>query len=268
MEKETKKGVSAMNVFVQLWKSLYSPKDIARFRFQGIGKTIGYLFLLTLLSTLPTFYYVSSSLTEGIRTTSALLNNELPPFSIENGELHSEAATPIHIDQGGFTIVFDSTGKVTSENVEQFPNAIALLKHEAVLVAGHQAQHYSYATFPDVTITDEDVRAFIAGLQSLLPVLIPLFVFVLYVLACAGKFISVCIFAFFGLILAGVLDKALRYRHTWVMSAYAITLSTVFFTVMETVQAVVPYGALIHWFVSLVVLFLAVKEVPSAKREI
>ncbi|MFC0296975.1 DUF1189 domain-containing protein [Geobacillus jurassicus] len=256
-----------MNVFVQLWKSLYSPKDIARFRFQGIGKTIGYLFLLTFLSILPTFYYASASLAEGVRTTSALLYNDLPSFAIENGELRSAAAKPIHIDQGGFTIIFDSTGEVAREEVERFPNAIALLKNEAVVVANYQAQHYSYATFPNMKITDQDVRTFIADLQSLLPVLIPLFGLVLYVLACAGKFISVCIFAFFGLILAGVLDKKLRYRHTWVMSAYAITLSTVFFTVMETVQAVVPYGALIHWFVSLVVLFLAVKEVPSAKRE-
>lgn len=256
-----------MNVFIQLWKSLYSPKDIARFRFQGIGKTIGYLFLLTFLSILPTFFYASASFVEGVRTTSALLHNNLPPFSIEHGELRSAAAKPIHIDQGGFTIIFDSTGEVTREEVERFPNAIALLKNEAVLVAGHQAQHYSYAAFPDAAITDEDVRAFIASLQSLLPVLIPLFGLVLYVLACAGKFINVCVLAFLGLIFAGVLDKKLRYRHTWIMSAYAITLSTVFFTLMEAVQTVVPYGMVIHWFVSLTVLFLAVKEVPPAKHE-
>ncbi|MED4877826.1 DUF1189 domain-containing protein [Anoxybacillus geothermalis] len=255
-----------MNIFIQIWKSLYSPKDISRFRFQGIGKTIGYVFLLTLLSLLPTFYYFSTSLMEGVRTTGALLNNELPPFSIEKGELHSEAATPIHVDQGGFTIIFDSTGTVTEEEVERFPTAVALLKHEAVLVANHQAQRYSYATFPDIKITDQDVRAFVTDLESLLPVLIPLFGLVLYVLACAGKFLSVCVLAFFGLVFAGVLDKKLRYRHTWVMSAYAITLSTVFFTLMESMQTVVPYGVLIHWFVSLAVLFLAVKEVPSSAQ--
>ncbi|ARP43492.1 hypothetical protein GTHT12_01968 [Geobacillus thermodenitrificans] len=257
--------MAMMNVFVQLWKSLYSPKDIARFRFQGIGKTIGYLFLLTLLSVLPTFYYASTSLAESIRTTSALLRNDLPPFSIENGELQSAATEPIHIDQGGFTIIFDSTGEVTREEVERFPNAIALLKHEAVLVASHQAQHYSYATFPDVTITDEDVHTFITSLQSLLPVLIPLFGLVLYVLACLGKFIGVCVFALFGLLFAGMLDKKLRYRHTWIMAAYAITLSTIFFTLMETVQTIVPYSTFIHWFVSLAVLFLAIKEVPAAR---
>ncbi|WP_096224848.1 DUF1189 domain-containing protein [Geobacillus sp. FJAT-46040] len=255
-----------MNVFTQIWKSLYSPKDIARFRFQGIGKTIGYVFLLTFLSILPTLSYASVSLVEGVRTTGALLRDDLPPFSIENGELRSAAAEPIHIDQGGFTIIFDSTGEVTREEVERFPNAIALLKNEAVLVASHQAQHYSYAAFPDVVITDEDVRAFITSLQSLLPVLIPLFGLVLYVLACAGKFISVCLLAFFGLIFAGMLDKKLRYRHTWIMSAYGITLSTVFFALMEAVQTIVPYGMFIHWFVSLAVLFLAVKEVPASAQ--
>ncbi|KYD29978.1 hypothetical protein EP10_001329 [Geobacillus icigianus] len=256
-----------MNVFAQLWKSLYSPKDIARFRFQGIGKTIGYLFLLTFFSVLPTLFYGVLSLTEGVRTASALLHQSLPSFTIENGELSSPAAQPIQLDQDGFVIIFDSTGSVIPDEVERFPNAVALLRHEAVLVVGHQAQHYSYAAFPDVRITDQDVRAFISDLQSLLPVLVPLLALIVYVLACAGKFISVCLLALFGLLFSGMLAKTLRYRHTWVMSAYAITLSTVFFTIMESLQTAVPYGALIHWLVSFIVLFLAVKEVPSTKRE-
>jgi Protein of unknown function (DUF1189) len=256
-----------MNMFVQLWKSLYSPKDIARFRFQGIGKTIGYVFLLTFLSILPMAYYLTTSFVEGIRNTSALLQNDLPSFTIENGQLHSSAKEPIHIDQYGFTIIFDSTGQVTKEDVERFNNAIGLLKHEAVLVANHQAQYYSYSTFPDMKITDKDVHSFIETMQSLLPVFIPLSFLLIYLFASASKFIGICILAFFGLILRSTLDKKLQYRHTWIMSAYAVTLSTVFFTVMEALQAVVPYAPFIHWFVSIAVLFLAIKEVPSAKPQ-
>ncbi|GMN98067.1 DUF1189 domain-containing protein [Parageobacillus thermoglucosidasius] len=254
-----------MNMFVQLWKSLYSPKDIARFRFQGIGKTIGYVFLLTFLSILPMAYYLTTSFVEGIRNTSALLQNELPSFTIENGQLHSSAKEPVHIDQHGFTIVFDSTGQVTKEDVERFNNAIGLLKHEAVLIANHQSQYYSYSAFPDVKITDKDVHSFIETLQSLLPVFIPLLFIIIYLFASASKFIGICILAFFGLILRSTLDKKLQYRHTWIMSAYSVTLSTVFFAVMEALQTAVPYAAFIHWFVSIVVLFLAMKEVPSSR---
>lgn len=256
-----------MNVFVQLWKSLYSPKDIARFRFQGIGKTIGYVFLLTFLSVLPMTYYLTTSFIDGIRNTNALLENDLPPFTIENGQLHSTANKPIHIDQHGFTIIFDSTGQVAPGDVERFNNAIGLLKHEAVFVANHQVQYYNYSAFPDMKITNKDVRSFIATIQSLLPVFIPLLFLMIYLFASASKLIGICILAFFGLILRGVLEKKLQYRHTWIMSAYSVTLSTIFFTIMEALQTAVPYPPFIHWFVSIVVLFLAIKEVPSANPQ-
>jgi hypothetical protein len=254
-----------MNMFIQLWKSLYSPKDIARFRFQKIGKSILYVFLLALISTLPLAYYFTTSFMEGIRYTSALLKNEIPAFTIENGELHSSATQPIIINEHGLTIVFDSTGQMTKEEVERYGNAIGLLKHEAVLIANNETQYYNYTMFPaEIKLTDQDVHTFIETLQSLLPVLVPLTFLFLYLFASASKFIGVSILAFIGLILRSTLDKKINYRHTWVMSAYAVTLSTVFFAIMEALQAVVPYAPFLHWFVSITVLFLAIKEIPSS----
>lgn len=40
-----------LNIFTALWKSTYSPADIAKTRFQGIGKAILYVFLLSVLFT-------------------------------------------------------------------------------------------------------------------------------------------------------------------------------------------------------------------------
>ncbi|MGQ0517969.1 DUF1189 family protein, partial [Bacillus sp. D-CC] len=47
-----------MSIFTQLVKSVYSPKDMALFRFQKIGKTILYIMLLCLITTIPrTFFF-------------------------------------------------------------------------------------------------------------------------------------------------------------------------------------------------------------------
>lgn len=92
-----------------------------------------------------------------------------------------------------------------------------------------------------------------------------LFVFI-YLFTSTSKFIGVSVLAFIGLILRSTLDKNISYRHTWIMSAYAVTLSTTFFTIMETLQTAVPYAVPIHWFVSISVLFLAIKEIPSVKQ--
>lgn len=255
-----------MNIFAQLWKSLYSPKDIARFRFQKIGKAIGYVFLLAFLSSLPLSYYMSVNLVDGIRYMKTLLENEIPSFNIENGKLTSSATQPITINEHGLTIVFDSTGEVTKEKVERATNAIGLLKHEAIIVTNGQTQTYSYSMFSNMTLTDEDVRTLLEKLQSLLPVLIPILFVFIYLFTSTSKFIGVSVLAFIGLVLRSTLDKNISYRHTWIMSAYAVTLSTIFFTIMETLQTAVPYAVPIHWFVSISVLFLAIKEIPSVKQ--
>ncbi|ANB58201.1 hypothetical protein GFC29_1728 [Anoxybacillus sp. B7M1] len=255
-----------MNLFMQLWKSLYSPKDIARFRFQKIGRSILYIFLLSLITSLPTTYYFTTSFIEGTRYTGGLLQNDIPSFTIENGSLHSSASEPIVMNEQGLTIVFDSTGKMTKEEVERLGTAIGLLKHEAVLVTNSQLQSYNYSMFPqDTKLTDQDVHSFIQTVQSLLPVLIPLAFLFLYIFTSASKFIGVCVLAFIGLILKGTLDKKISYRHTWVMSAYSITLSTIFFAIMEMMHTAVPYAPFLHWFVSITVLFLAIREIPSPK---
>jgi hypothetical protein len=254
-----------MNIFTQLFKSLYSPRDIARFRFQGIGKTILYVFFLTFISALPMTYHFANGFLEGIKHTGELLKNELPAFTIENGELSSSATEPVIIDKSGFHIVFDSTGQTTKEDVERYTNAIGFLKHEIVLVANSEAQYYDYAMFQNMKLTDQDVLSFIETLQSLMPVIVPVTFVILYIFASASKFIAITFLAFIGLIIRGTLGKNIKYRHTWIMSAYAVTLSTIFFTIMESLQVIVPYSLAIHWFVSITVLFLAIKEIPSPK---
>ncbi|GMB07612.1 DUF1189 domain-containing protein [Thermolongibacillus altinsuensis] len=255
-----------MTMFKQLFVSLYSPVHIARFRFQKIGKAIGYVFFLTFIAALPMGAYFAVSLNKTIVNASELLKDELPPFEIIDGKLVSSATEPIEIFKPGLTIVFDSTGTLTKDDVERYPNAIGLLQKEAVLVANTHAQYYSYAMLQDRQINAEDIHAFIRTVQSLLPVIIPVSFLVLYLFTSATKFVHITILAFIGLILKGTLNKRGNYRQMWTLSAYSITLSTVFFTIMESLQIVVPYAVALDWFVSITVLLLVIKELPSLKQ--
>src|SRR3954466_3057283 len=125
-----------MNIFKQFYKSTHSPKDIASFRFQGIGKTILYVFILTLISILPSIYYLSTLLTAGIESTKSVINDDIPSFTIENGTLSADADVPITIDKGDFSIIVDPTGVITNEDVNDEDNAFALLKNHFAVAAG------------------------------------------------------------------------------------------------------------------------------------
>ncbi|MGD6895283.1 DUF1189 domain-containing protein [Bacillus infantis] len=256
-----------MNVFKQFFKSLYSPRDIAAFRFQGIGKTILYVFLLTLLSVLPTIYYFSTAIMSGADAARESLAEDIPDFTIENGELNSDQKAPIIINKNSFTIVFDSTGTANKEELADSNMALAMLKDEFMFVAGGQVQSYSYSMAGDLTLTKEDAVSFLDSIDSVLVIFIIIMALVIYLFSTAVKFVEVTVLALVGLLLRSIAGRRLQYRHLWRMAAYSITLPTVFFAVMGVLQTNVPSGFMINWFVSIIILMLAIKEVPMPKSK-
>lgn len=83
-----------MNVFQLFIKSTYSPRDIAKTRFQGIGKAILYVFLLSVLFAIPTAYYVSSGTVKSMNGFKTVLNKDFPDFTISNGKLQTDEKKP------------------------------------------------------------------------------------------------------------------------------------------------------------------------------
>jgi hypothetical protein len=257
-----------MNIFTQFAKALYSPKDIAKFRFQGIGKTILYVFILTLLSIIPTTYQLVNGLSNAINAVGDTLKEDIPSFTIENGQLSLDQTTPVIIEKNEFTIVLDSTGTIDAEDFNYEENVIGLLKNEYLFIFGGQAQSNSYAAFNGLKITEKELLAFIESTKGLKIIFLPVIFIVVYIFSSGIKFIEVSILALIGLLIKNLLNKNVPYRQSWRMAAYSITLPTVFFTLMAALDTRVPNGILINWFVSIIILTLAIKEIPSKKPKV
>ncbi|RBP94129.1 uncharacterized protein DUF1189 [Cytobacillus firmus] len=251
-----------MNLFLQFYKSLYSPKDIALFRHQGIGKTILYVFFLTLLSVLPTVFYSGSAIINGLNAIDETIDSDLPDFEIAEGQLHTEEEVPVTINKDNFTIIVDSTGAVNPSVLSESGNTIALLKNEVYIHAEGQEQTYPYTLLTSGT-TKNDLSDFLASAESLMPIIVPIIAIVIYIFAAGIRFIEISLLAFAGLLIKKALVKKLEYRHLWRMSAYSITLPAIFFAIMSALHTSVQNGAIINWFVSLIILLLSIKEVAS-----
>lgn len=253
-----------MNIFNQFVRSIYSPKTIASFRNQGIGKTILYVFLLSLVAVIPSILYFSNAFSDGISTAKSTIEDEIPSFTIKDGELKADQKDPIFIDRDNFTIVLDDTGSIDKSTLKTRDNAIGLLKNEIVLVAGGQVESYSYSLMTDLNISKDDFVSFLEVVESSLVIIIPIVFIVTFIFGSAMQFIEITILALFGLLLKNTLRKDIQYRHLWRMGAYSVTLPTVFFFIMDLLKTNVPSGFLIDFFVSLIILLLAIKEIPSS----
>jgi len=252
-----------MNIFAQIGKSIYSPKVIADTRFQGIGKTILFLFTLTLISILPVVYYMFVGISEAVGTTKQSIQTDLPSFTIEDGVLHSDIKAPLTIKNGSFTLIFDPTGAIDQEDMTGMDANFAMLQNEIVLAAGGETNAVPYSLFTNESMTKDDIISLIDTAESSLPVLLGLLFIVVYVFSSGMKFIEVSLLALFGLLLKRLAGRNLQYRHLWRMAAYSTTLPTIFFTIMAFLRTEVPFSFSVNWFVASMMLLLAIKELPG-----
>lgn len=255
-----------MNIFKQFYRSIYSPKDIATFRFQGIGKTILYVFFLTFISILPSIYYVSTALSTGIDAAQSFIKDQAPEFSIQNGQLSANTDVPVTINKNDFTIIIDPTGAISKTDVEETDNTLALLKDEFALSTGGRIDTYPYSMLEGMNITNTELLQFIDTIEGMKGIIIPVMALFIYLFSSAWGFIEVSILALFGLALKNLFGRKLKYGQLWRMAAYCETLPTLFFTIMTALKTSVPQSSLLNWFVIIIVLALAIKEVPKPKK--
>ncbi|MBM7701512.1 DUF1189 domain-containing protein [Metabacillus iocasae] len=255
-----------MNAFHQLFYSLYSPKIVAMFRFQGIGKTISYLFLLTFLSLLPTMFFITQTVVNGYAQSKTILLTEIRDFSIQDDSLYSSMNEPLITSRNDTTFIFDSTGSITTTDTNTYRQAIGFLQDGLFITTNYSTQTYSYSLLQMNNLTKEEFFGIFDQAKQLLIILIPLALVLLYIVASGVKFIEVSLLAIVGLGLAKLLNRPLTYKHVWVMWAYSSTLMTLTFTLTDALHIMVPYSFFSHAVVTLLFLFFAMKRVPIRKQ--
>ncbi|MFS0780905.1 DUF1189 domain-containing protein [Bacillus sp. 1P06AnD] len=257
-----------MNIFKQFWKSLYSPKDISRFRFQGIGKTILYVFMLVLLSTIPTFIYSTSTVKDGVTTFKETVDEDLPYFVIKDGKLETDEKKQIEHSSDHFKVFFDGTGHLTAKMVEaQSTNAFALLESEMVIVSNGHMQTQPYTLFQGFSIDQKQIVDFLDSMGSFLYVIMFIFGIISFIFAAGIKFVEISLIALIVKLLAASYNPKLEYRHFWRITAYCTTLPTLFFTVMSFLKTDVVGGVFVNWAVTLTMVYLVIKEIPIPKKK-
>ena len=160
----------------------------------------------------------------------------------------------------------DSSESTTVKDVAGYRNTLALLKDEIILTTDYQSQSIDYNMFEGIIVNEDDLLSFINTFKSLMPIAITLMILFMFIVTSFISFVQVAILGLLGLILKNILGLKLRYRHTWILAAYSITIPTIFFTIMSALLvAEFLYPGPLNWFVSTIVLYLVLKEIPKPK---
>lgn len=254
-----------MNVFQQFIKSFSSPKAMAAFRFQGMGKTILYVFLLMFLASIPTGVSMGLMMNGWVEDSKAIISSELPDFEIIDGELTSEADEPIISENQDFVFIFDSTGELTEEEVAKYDDVLAFLKNDAYFSMAGDAQSMPYTSL-GIDFTKADLLTFMNQMDTMLYVIIPVLYLILYIFQTGMKFIGISFLALIALLMSKSMKRNLLYKKVWIMSAYAVTIPTIFFALTDAFGILIPFAFLLYWLTASFIMYLVIKEVPPKKE--
>ncbi len=142
-----------------------------------------------LLASIPASIALSQSLSQVSDELDTLLQEDVPEFSIENGQLISEAEGPQYIGEGENELVFDPSGEITAAEMAE-TNQSALLQEEVVIGSGAESQVYSYSQAGNISFTKQELSNLASSLQDVLYILIPVAVIGLYLLNTTLKFVA------------------------------------------------------------------------------
>ncbi|WP_100331577.1 DUF1189 domain-containing protein [Bacillus xiapuensis] len=257
-----------MTILKQFAKSLYSPKTIAMFRFQGIGRTIGYIFFITLVVSLPFIVRFSLMTTSGMEALKESVAADLPEFAIKDGELISAANETIAVQARETAIIFDPSGSVHPQDLQNEKQAFGFLRKEFALAVNGQVQTFSYALLHSDSLTKKEITDAADSLPSYLVIFLPAVWALYYLFIAAVEFIKVSIFAGIALLFTQFLKRRLSYRQGFRLAAYALTPSAALLVLLNLAGISFPYSFLADWLITSAVLLAAVQAIPppAAKR--
>ncbi|GGI11176.1 DUF1189 domain-containing protein [Gottfriedia solisilvae] len=252
-----------MNLFKQFWYSLYSPKTIAKFRLQKIGKTIFYLFLLAILYTLPGFFSFEKAVKLQVNNASDLLKENIQTISLNKGILTINDNKPFERKIGDFRYAFypNETSLPSSTSKDKY--SITVLKDRVVIKTDSGEQDYPYLSLDKTEINKEDISKFIKNVKQALPVFMIALFFLFYLGSCFFIFIVATILAFITALFHS--DKNLTFRHRFAMIAYSLTLPTVIYFIVGLFNINIPFQTILFIIISAVMYSLTVKQLPSKR---
>lgn len=251
-----------MNLFLQFFYSLYSPKKIASWREQKISRTILFLFLLVLFSIIPMSILFNITL-KNFAQESVEMIHKLPDFTIIDGRLSSESTEPVILEGTIFTFIFDPEQQLTPREIHKYSNRITFLKDHVEVNSIQGTNTFHYPVIKNDSLSKETLVKAIEPFASSLKLFIPITIIFMYLFTSAITFLLITIIAWVGRLINK--EKRLPYKQLWTMATYSTVLPTVFFFIMDVLQTQVPFGFIIQFGVTMIIFYLAMKEVPINK---
>ncbi len=193
------------------------------------------------------------------------LTNDLPNFSLENGQLQADLDEPYinqSVSQGVF--VLDPYNELTSTDIATLGEGVVFQQHEALLFQYGSTQQVSYTLVGLEQVNRDELTERLSDVKGFLPLLITIVSLLLYSGLLGVAFLGVTILAFVALLFRGK-RKNIQYRHMWLITAHALTLPVIAFSWLDVFVGGIPSFVMV--LTTMAIIILAIQSIPIPKRK-
>ncbi|RBW71047.1 DUF1189 domain-containing protein [Bacillus taeanensis] len=236
-----------LNFFTKLWYSMTQFSKYPDMIKQGIGKAFLYLVLLTL--TLGTVHAVITgyNVSQMIRGFNELVKQELPAFTLQNGELSVEGEMPMVLEETQSSLfMIDVTGEISSDVLDQYEEGALVLKDRVIMKeSSYEKREFTFNEL-EINLTKEDIVTWLPYLEWL-GAAAGIFMFFFFFI---GKMSSALVISVMSLIFRAIEKASLSFGGLYSMAIYALTLPVI----LDVLLSIFWYGT--PWYLYYGIVFL------------
>jgi hypothetical protein len=226
----------------------YSIAGFTNYRYfirQRTGKAVLYLLLLTLILGVASQIPIANSYNNIINDMIAGFDKSVPGFTFENGKLDVQGEMPILINDGGSTMIIDTSGKTDESILDNYNTAILITSDKMIQKNYVNKQVTDFSMLQGFTMNKDSVKKILPLLKLGAPLII---IFGTIFFICI-KFLSALIIGLIGMIINSIKGTHLRFADIFKLSVYSMTLPML----LSALMAMIPYKVPLLWLVFFII---------------
>lgn len=235
-----------LNFFTKIYYSIASFDSYRFFIRQRTGKAVLYLLLLSFLVTLAGILQPIIESNKIITQVVGEIEDIIPDFNFENGRLNVDAQMPLIIDDGGMTIIIDTSGNTDESILNNYDMALLIMRDQMIQKNFANQQVTDFSVFQSISFDRSDIKNLIPLAKWLfliiLAIAVPFFI--------AGRFISVLFISIIALIINSARNANLPYRSIYTISTYALTLPLILCTILDFANVPFLLSTLVYYLIA------------------
>ena len=249
-------------------KFAYSFFDFAaykQFLVQGLGKSILYIFLVTLiLSTITNINTINTFVSETTIIQTKFVQSA-PSIELKDGVLSVASDKPIYYKHDGEILIVDTSGQTNKSVLDTYSNAIYIDSRELVIKQNYRTiGSFKFANMPELNVANQDVQNFLYASKIIIPLMILIFTpLISFALNLLSGFV---ILGPLSLNIGSVMGVKLKYSKACIVSFYSMTLPLLLEALVDISGENSNEFIILFYVIALIYCWLAINELKKTDK--